>query len=682
MGEDGFLSSVKQARGHIASPTFRVDLSDFVNRDHLLEDVKRKLGCSLDRFAEEVANVGVSYVLFDDFPVNFTDAENDTSAEDDLQELVAIILEFCPQLNVIIKTRRAPKRPTFPVIEVAALDVADLRAYVLDHEKGGPDRASTATVGALHRHTDGIPTRVDQALKHLEVVTLSELLSSNTDLMMTTPVGGRFHPALVRSLRELGESSDANQRRVFSLLKALMIFPQGERLSRIKRFNLNAPFFLPHAEELLDRQLIEVTTLQKIESQTSDTQARTLVVPRQTRECLREMMEEDEFRELNQKAAELYFGDRWKSGLMKSKAAYRFDNPDCPIGDIQNAAAIILRLFADAIEHDDHREIERSLGLAHSFAGTLIDGDHFSGAVNFCEQILPLIGEDSDSDHRSRLLADYGRSLRMIGETEKARDTLLDVAEHPFPSATRQIVLVSLALCYQSLDDSDGAREYAQLALSIDKHSASALQAQSILIRLDDNAPRRQQRLAAHETKCRKQNANVVANNIAILRARESKDETQIKKILAPVMSLSSDNKDHYNQTRAIIELSQLSSTLGDKEMFQLMNAYYFLFNERIPSLFDRCHEALWGGFEARNDATNLFSLFRYSSLNWRLRGHEEFEKKYIQQLISKFGSALAIETSDRSPRELAYLKARANAAGLLAAPSTNALSSTARKGD
>lgn len=321
MGEDGFLSSVKHAKGHISTPTFRIDFSDFVNREQLFENLKSKLGCSLDRFAEEVANVGVSYVIFDDFPVSFADGESETSAEDDLQELVAIILEFCPQLTVIIKARRAPKRPTFPIVELTALDVADLRTYVSDHEKGGPDRANTATVSALHRHTDGIPTRVDQALKHLEVVTLSELLSSNTDLMMTTPIGGRFHPALVRSLRELGESSDANERRVFSLLKALMIFPQGERLSRIKRFNLNAPFFPPHAEELLDRQLVEITTLQRIESASPDTQVRTLVVPRQTRECLREMMEEDEFRELNQKAAELYFGDRWKSGLMKAKAS-------------------------------------------------------------------------------------------------------------------------------------------------------------------------------------------------------------------------------------------------------------------------------------------------------------------------------------------------------------------------
>lgn len=136
----------------------------------------------------------------------------------------------------------------------------------------------------------------------------------------------------------------------------------------------------------------------------------------------------------------------------------------------------------------------------------------------------------------------------------------------------------------------------------------------------------------------------------------------------------------HYNQTRAIIELSQLTPTLGDKEMLQLMNAYYFLFNERMPSLFDRCHKALWDGFVSRGDAKNLISLFRYSSLNWRLRGREDNERKYIQRLVSDFGSALSIHQSERSPRELAYLKVRAGAAGLLSAPKASAVSSNVQE--
>jgi tetratricopeptide (TPR) repeat protein len=677
MGEDGFLSSVKHSRGHTSFPTFRIDLSDFKSRDQMFDSLKNKLGCSIDHFSEIISTVGITYIFFDDFPVSGAQTDGHGSLEAELEEIVSIILEFCPQLNVLIKSRRAPQHHIFPIVEIDALDPADLKTYVFDHEKGGPDRATTATVSALHRHTDGIPTRVDQALKHLEVVTLSELLSSNTDLVMATPVGGRFHPGLVRSLRELAESSDGNQRRVFGLLKALMIFPQGEQLSRIKRFNLNAPFHLHHAEELLDRSLIEVTTLQRIESTTPDTQARTLVVPRQTRDCLREMMDPDEFRDLNQKAAELYFGDRWKTGIMKPRPSYRFDNPNCPIGDVQNASAIIVRLFSDASEQVDQREIERSLGLAYSFLGALLEGDHFSGAVNFSEQLLPLISEEI-VDHRANLLSGYGRALRMIGEVSKARDVLSEIAGHPFPSAAKQFVLLNLALCYQSLADDEEAKEYAQLAISIDRHSSAALHAQSILIELDDDEERRSQRLAGHEAKCRRQKAFVVANNIALRRARESSDQADVQKILEPVMRISNDNKDHYNQTRAIIELAQLelrtNSTLGEKEMVQLMKAYYFLFNERLPSLFDRCHDALWKGFAARNDPRNLTSLFRYSSLYWRLRGHEDHEKRYIEQLMTDFGSALLAGRSERSTREAVYLSVRAKAVGLLPAPTSPVL--------
>jgi len=678
MGEDGFLSSVKHSRGHTSFPTFRIDLSDFRSRDQMFDSLKNKLGCSIDHFSEIISTVGITYIFFDDFPVSVTQTGRNGSLEAELEEIVSIILEFCPQLNVLIKSRRAPQHHIFPIVEIGALDPADLKTYIFDHEKGGPDRATTATVSALHRHTDGIPTRVDQALKHLEVVTLSELLSSNTDLMMATPVGGRFHPGLVRSLRELAESSDGNQRRVFGLLKALMIFPQGEQLSRIRRFNLNAPFHLHHAEELLDRSLIEVTTLQRIDSPTPDTQARTLVVPRQTRDCLREMMDPDEFRDLNQKAAELYFGDRWKTGIMKPRPSYRFDNPNCPIGDVQNASAIIVRLFSDASEQGDQREVERSLGLAHSFLGALLQGDHFSGAVNFAEQLLPMISEEINVDHRANLRSGYGRALRMTGDVTKAREVLSEIAEHQFPAATKQFVLLNLALCHQSLGDDDEAKEYAQLAISVDRHSPAALQAQSILIELDNDDARRNHRLIAHEAKCRKQKAFVVANNIALRRARESSDQTDVQKILEPVMRISSENKDHYNQTRAIIELAQLAlrtnSTLGEKEMVQLMKAYYFLFNERLPALFDRCHEALWEGFAARNDPKNLTSLFRYSSLYWRLRGHEDHEKRYIKSLMSDFGSALLTDRSERSTRETIYLSVRARAVGLLPAPSSQFL--------
>lgn len=684
MGDDGFLSSVRHARGHSSSPAFQIDLSDFTSRDQMFDGLKLKLGCSIERFTDILSNAGIVYVVFDDFPVSDPHADDTVDQlagmATNLEEIIGIILEFCPQLNAVIKTRRAPSQHLFPVVEIGALDPADLKAYILDHEKGGPDRATTSTVTALHRHTDGIPTRVDQALKHLSVVTLPELLSSNTDLMVSMPVGGRFHPALLRSLKELSEAADNNQKRVYSLLKALMIFPQGEQLSRIKRFYLNAPFHLHHAEELLDRTLIEVTTMQRIENAALDTQARTLVVPRQTRDCLRHMMEADEFRTLNQKAAELYFGDRWRSGTMKPNASYRFDHPDCSSGDIENASTIIVRLYADAIENADERDIVRSLGLAHSYLGALLKGDHFTGAVNFSERLIPQIDEEVYSDHRANLMADYGRALRMKGEKRAARDVLLQVCEHQFPSATRQVVLVNLALCYQTLREEEDARHYAQQALAIDKHTIIALQAQSIILELDPDKARRDKNLIAHETKCRRRNAHVVANNIALDRARSSSNRAEVQRILEPVMRITPENKDHYNQTRGIIELSKASlkseSGLADKEMGQLMDAYYFLFNEQLPSLFDSCHEALWDGLAFRSDVQNLTRLFRYSSLYWRLRSREDTERRYIGSLIDEFGSKVMLQetSTEYQTKEAAYLSSRAKAMGMLSGPSTLSL--------
>jgi hypothetical protein len=192
------------------------------------------------------------------------------------------------------------------------------------------------------------------------------------------------------------------------------------------------------------------------------------------------------------------------------------------------------------------------------------------------------------------------------------------------------------------------------------------LQAQAIILEFEKDPLIRDRKLAAHEAKCRRQKAVVAANNIALSRARSTASLEEKKRILAPVMVLSRDTRDHYNQTRAVIELSKLTLdsglSLGERELSQLINAYHFLFNERIAGIFDRCHDALWQEFATVGDQNNLLSLFRHSSLYWRLRGRDDQEVKYLRKIVSDVQATAA----QNGTRELAYFKARASANGLL----------------
>jgi hypothetical protein len=338
-------------------------------------------------------------------------------------------------------------------------------------------------------------------------------------------------------------------------------------------------------------------------------------------------------------------------------------------------------LYNDADASDDKQSMSRALGLALSYLSALWSGDHYHSAVTFCDQLLPNISEENFPDQCARLKAQFGRSLRMIGSGKRSQEILLEVEDYQFSASTKQSVLLNLALAYEDDNDAELACEYARKVISIDKHSKAALQARTILIESETEDPQRELKLIAHEALCRRQKANVAANNIAILRAKESTRTPEEKReILAPIMVVSPETRDHYNQTRAIIELSKLTldagRQLGDKELSQLINAYHFLFNERIPGIFDNCHDALWESFAENKDKENLLSLFRHSSLYWRLRGQDRREKRFLTLLAKDMDEATATPFGSLS-REAAYFRVRAGAVGLLQ-PSKDRLSITA----
>ncbi|GLS21596.1 hypothetical protein GCM10007874_46130 [Labrys miyagiensis] len=78
-------------------------------------------------------------------------------------------------------------------------------------------------------------------------------------------------------------------------------------------------------------------------------------------------------------------------------------------------------------------------------------------------------------------------------------------------------------------------------------------------------------------------------------------------------------------------------------EKARLVEAYHFLYNERLFTLFDRCHEALWRIFERSGDLVNLLNLFRRSSFIWRLNGREAQESKYLSKLMKNVRDIIAM---------------------------------------
>jgi hypothetical protein len=93
-------------------------------------------------------------LLLDNIQLGAPVAEGAIAPENDLEELVKIILEYCPDLTIFLRARRAPRQLSLPIVEIKQLDQADLKAYVSDHERGGPNAATPESIAILHRHTD------------------------------------------------------------------------------------------------------------------------------------------------------------------------------------------------------------------------------------------------------------------------------------------------------------------------------------------------------------------------------------------------------------------------------------------------------------------------------------------------------------------------------------------------
>lgn len=637
MGEDGFVSSVKSQTGAANAPTYRLDLSEFLDRRQFAESIKLQINVTFERFLLLVDQVGECWLLLDNLLQTLPGEHSYAAWRREIEAFADTILEFCPKLTLVLRSRRIPMGVRLPVVQITALDEADVRHYVSDHELGSSALGDASPASLLHRHTDGFPGMLERALSELQVVSLSELVSS--DLEFSDVVQSNDAPyALVSTIDQLAKNEDPLIQREYSLLKVLSIFPQGETLGRIKRFFNTFQFFPDNVKSLRSRGLVESVAVGGLDIARPDSTEKRLKVSLPVRECAWNYFRAQEPYELNRRAAEIYFGPNWSSGIFKPPPAYRFDRPQCAISDIYNANTIIQRLLKEAVENDDSHLIERVLGLAHSYLRALDRGDHFRSAAAFCRDLIPLIPMDGFEEKSVLISAEYATALRMSGDRRGARDIIEEIRDYPFSKVMKQSLLIDLAFLHEKLGEQEEARSVAREIMELEPQSNASLQAQSLLVEMDRKDPERLEKLALIEQQARRRGtASVIANNIALIRARAALDNpAAAREMLAPIMN-SRNKKDFYNRLRASIELAEMSLRDGQKlsqtEENYLVGAYHFVFNERLPGLFDRYHGALWRIFEDRKDYRSLFVLFRYSSLYWRLGDRENVEATYLQKL-------------------------------------------------
>lgn len=480
----------------------------------------------------------------------------------------------------------------------------------------------------------GFPTSAE----HSNVITTQESIPSS----------------LIRAVKELADSQDALSKRSYFLLKVLAILPHGESLERLKRIDHRFPIWAQNAEDLLDRDLIQVrlsTTLIGIEDGQQD-RMRILVAPRPVRDYVLSKMSEKEVSSIVRKAVSLYFGDNWHLGnaaLQKLGGTLTSDDGSL----LENPHTLVLRLLDQNSIWETPETSTSVLNLCRIYSAALLSGKHYRNCAAICRDVLTIIPKTGFSIHRNALEVILARSLRMAGEHSEARILLERLLLLSWPKKNRMNLLLVYALCLQSLNDPH-ALTVANEVISLDSKSSEGLQAQAIIYEMEEDADN-SEKLLAIELEARKRGFNTVANNLTLDRVSETNDAIAKSKLLREVYSTATKDGDPYTAARGMVKLCALtikeSGALPNNDLKLLIDAYQYFYGQRSDSLFLAAHKTLWDFFESQGDIRNLLSLFRHSSFIWRLNGKEKLEQLFIKKLVGNARHILSINilTADKN---------------------------------
>lgn len=661
MAAQAFIGSALQALGIEESSVFRLDCSDYDDREGFLVRLGASLGASFENIFTAISNNGPSVVVLDELPVVSAGDGIEAAITPDVEKLVNIIQDYAPEAKIVLRTRIPPVSASLPFVQLVPFDEADLAIYVRESELGDHRYAKPDSVGIIYRRTDGVPARVDDALRDLQVTSLADLAATNPDFAELAVISVDAPASLVMAVEHLRSSRDPDAPRSYELLLALSALPYGEQLSRIRRFLGVHPFSTNHARYLLDRGLLSSVTLSGMGENDDTEQVRALVVPRIVREYVISTMADDKSRSIDRSLVAMYFGEKWAQGLIEnSPTGRRARNPLSEGYEINNATTLILRMAVRSIAQGDALMLESLIRLGGALLAALLSGNHYRNVSAFTADVIPLLDADVHAKEISLFRMQRARALRMLGDLKSALACSLDVDLKLITKDQRQDVLLGRGLIYERQKEKTLAADNARLAIAVAPKSVAALHSELILAEQIVDQESRVSRLHELLSLAKKRKASILINNILISLAAEPGTTMKVEQLQEVVETARSTN-DFWNVARATITLAEIAkpgSPITVEHRDRLVAAYHFLHAERLANLFDRCHECLWRIFEDTDDTENLLNLFRHSSFIWRLAGREDMEERYLKRLTGKINQVV-MSNLPNIERDRAYFMVR-----------------------
>ncbi|WP_180287567.1 metallophosphoesterase [Puniceibacterium antarcticum] len=606
MGLSGFLSSIVVDLNVRPENIFFIDMSAYQDRDAFFDSFRNTYGATFQSMCESLSIVGPSVLVLDDVDATTT-MHVEKALTSDIEEFCQTISDFAPEAFLAIRCRKLPRKATISVVELKPLDEPDLATYVVESEFGSDAYGKPSHASILYRHTDGVPSRVDAALRDLEFMSIDDLLRMDPDFSDNQETKTDAPAALVATIRDMQLSDDDAVGRAYQLLLALSALPRGEQLVNLKRFLGPHPIGPIHARILHERSLIDMNSLAFLDGVQDASTRKVVSVPRPVRDYVREITEQTRAKEIDVMALNLFFGSDWKTGeISKSKLSKRVRLAVVSNHELVNANALIFRALRRALATSNLLDIKAAVLLATSFISKLKAGSHYRSANLLCEDIIGLIGETADLGADLNFIRyEQARALRMMGRTTDAQVIFDSLNYELLNKPQKQQAKLGLALCFESQGDILAAAEAAKQTISISRGTAPALHAEIILAEQIEDKTEMLKVLSRLLQRAEAKQNHVVAANIRFKVAEIGRNNGEnVDNLIRAVLQNSALKGDAYNSARAIVDLAEgigQISLLSNGERTRLIEAYHYLYNERLFNLFDRCHSALWRVFEDQN---------------------------------------------------------------------------------
>jgi predicted MPP superfamily phosphohydrolase/tetratricopeptide (TPR) repeat protein len=656
MASEGFLASIFRSSS-VTRKIYRVNFENAENSDDFLAEFVNQLGLSFSDLGNALALVGASVLVLDNISIL---PSSGTAESSSVNEMVNALLDYAPDTQVVMIARTAPADHRFKTVQLKPLEEFEMADYIRNHRDGGEAQSQAQVVERLHRLSDGVPNHIDRLLRELQIMSLDELESEESDALLGADEGtGSDVPrSLIRAVSSVSNANEKYGKRSFRLLKILAVLQHGETLPNIKYFDSTEPLWPRNVEELRSLGLLETVPI-SVHARVAPSAiaggnasdglpSKLLVVPRQVRDYVRTLLSDSDMRNIFLLSMDHYFGPAWKDGSYERPPILKARAPSQASRSSNNELSTVRWMLKDAYRSRDLSLAARVLAVANYIFNELESQKRYRELVVSARDIVFVLETEGVGEDSYDVYYHYGEGLRMLGQTAESVEKIekaLSIAPERTTNKWRSHAHLALALAYETLSDNSKIRFHAKKTMEYaEKENAEWNQASSILLTLDldDGVAGARSKLQQLEDDLRNRGFDIVSNNIALELARRAKSSSEKKRYHERVLR-EGKGTDFFNRYKAIVfrgeELISENKIggLSPADRHLLYEAYDYLFSQRMTGMFDRCTRVLWHMSASQRQVPMLLRLFRHSSFIWRIYGKNTLEESYIKELNEMF---------------------------------------------